>query len=309
MRDIRKELTERIVAQLEAASPWQRPWAALASTGLPYNATTGRRYRGANILSLSCSPSAHTPAWATFKQWQAAGASVRKGEHGSLIVWYGEINKRGADSADDSDDAQKVRVLRYSHVFNHAQVDGAAPLPTAADERDQTERHAAADALIAASGANIQHGGDSACYVPGWDEIRMPPRAAFQPTKTASATEHYYSTVLHELGHWTGHDTRLDRDLSGRFGTAAYAVEELVAELSAAFACAELGISDSPRPDHAQYLKHWLGVLKADSRALFTAAARASDIFEYLVARTGRKLADRPVIAPPAAQPSLPLAA
>ena len=134
----------------------------------------------------------------------------------------------------------------------------------------------AAEAFVAATGANIVHGGSRACYVPRTDNIHMPPRDMFFGTATSSAAEAYASTKLHELTHWTSAETRCNRQLGKRFGDDAYAMEELVAELGAAFLCADLGITDTPRADHAQYLDNWLRVLKADKKAIFTAASKAS---------------------------------
>jgi antirestriction protein ArdC len=141
------------------------------------------------------------------------------------------------------------------------------------------------DGFVARTGAAIVHGGNRACFVPKLDEIHMPPRELFTGSATSSATEAYYSTLLHELVHWTGPAHRCDRDLSGRFGTEAYAMEELVGELGAAFLCAELRIAVEPRADHAQYLAHWLNVLKADKRAIFTAASKAGEAVAFLRAK------------------------
>ncbi len=143
---------------------------------------------------------------------------------------------------------------------------------------------AIAEEFVSRSGATIQHGGTRACYIPATDEIQMPPREAFFATATSTATEGYYSTLLHELTHWTAPANRCARDLSGRFGSEAYAMEELVAELGAAFLSAELSITAEPRPDHAQYLSNWLTVLKADKNAIFTAASKAGEAVRFLSA-------------------------
>jgi antirestriction protein ArdC len=163
-------------------------------------------------------------------------------------------------------------------VFNADQVDGFGEA-TAGVAIAPSE---GVDAFIARTGATIVHGGSRACYVPMLDEIHMPERASFIGSTTSTATETYYSTVLHELTHWTAPAHRCGRDLSGRFGDDAYAMEELVAELGAAFLCGELGITVEPRPDHAQYLAHWLTVLKADKRAIFTAASKAAEAAAFL---------------------------
>ena len=168
-------------------------------------------------------------------------------------------------------------MAKAAYVFNAAQVDGYEPasppaLPT-------IERHAGADVLIQASGASIHHGSHQACYVPSRDQIHLPPEGAFRDA------ESYYGVALHELIHWTGHEHRCARDLRHRFGSEAYAAEELIAEMGAAFLCAELGITPEPRIDHARYIESWLRVLKSDKRAIFTAASKASQAANYLRSR------------------------
>jgi antirestriction protein ArdC len=139
-----------------------------------------------------------------------------------------------------------------------------------------------AEAFTAAAGADVRYGGDRAYYRRSDDHVQMPERERFTGSATSTPTETYYATLLHELTHWTGHESRLDRDLSGRFGNEAYAMEELVAELGAAFLCADLSITNTPRPDHAAYIANWLEVLKRDKRAIFTAARKAAQATDYL---------------------------
>jgi antirestriction protein ArdC len=177
---------------------------------------------------------------------------------------------------------------RATPVFNADQVDGLETVPVAGPVEGIRD----IDSFVAGTGATIVHGGRMACYVPKLDEIHMPPPELFVGSATSSATEAYYSTLLHELTHWTAAAHRCDRDLSGRFGTDAYAMEELVAELGSAFLSAELGISVEPRADHAQYLAHWLEVLKADKRAIFTAASKAGQAVAFL--RTSGVCPDQP---------------
>lgn len=179
-----------------------------------------------------------------------------------------------------ADDDGKRRFARASYVFNAAQVDGYAA-PDAPDPLGPIERIEAADRFVAATGARIEHGGDQAYYVPSSDHIQMPDEGLFCGSDTMSREEGYYATLVHELTHWSGAKHRLDRDFGKRFGEEAYAAEELVAEIGAAFLCAELGITQEIRSDHAQYLAHWLKLLKNDSRAIFTAAAKASEAASY----------------------------
>lgn len=275
MTDIYETVTARIVAAMETAGKdWQRPW--LAVSAMPKNATTGREYNGVNVVNLWLTGSA-SGLWATYKQWASAGAQVRKGERGTMIVYAGT----GVSRKDDNEEKENTyRFLRSSFVFSAEQVDGYT-IP-AVVTLSPVERNDAAERFIAATGAKIQHGKGGAYYAPELDYIGMPARETFTGTTTSTREEAYYSTTLHELAHWSGHKTRLARDLNNRFGSQAYAAEELIAEMTAAFLCAELGISPTPRADHAQYLNHWLAVLRQDKRAIFTAASAATKAAEFL---------------------------
>lgn len=288
--DVRQEITDRIVAAIETAGPYEMPWikSRSGSFARPVNIASGNAYNGINILSLwvaALSSEYPTPVWGTYRQWQQRGGQVRKGEKASLVVFYKSIETDEAD-ATDSDYTEPSRqrlIARASHVFNSAQVEGFTPpaepsLPEAA-AFDPLER---AEAFVKATGAVITEAGDEACYEPATDMIRMPERRRFTGTSTTSPAEGFYSTLCHELVHWAGAKHRLDRDLSTRFGSEAYAMEELIAELGAAFLCADLSINPEPRVDHASYIASWLKVLKDDKRAIFTAAAKASEAANWL---------------------------
>lgn len=284
------EVTATIIGQLEAGIvPWVKPWnASAAGVGLPRNAVTGRAYSGINILILwGAVVDGGYPAqdWLTFRQALAAGGCVRKGERGRTIFYADSFTPRERDGdaqTHERDEARPIRFLKRFTVFNVAQCDGLPERFTAAAPLPEREPHEAAEALIAASGADFRVGGAEAFYTPTHDYIAVPPQPAFhQPID-------YYRTALHELGHWTGHVSRLDRDQSGGFGTPAYAREELCAELASAYLCAALGIVPTVR--HADYIGHWLTVLRADNRAIFKAASHASKAADYL-----RDLADAPV--------------
>lgn len=283
-RDTYQVITDAIIAALESCGPYERPWAGQALT-MPENAITGRHYRGSNVVMLwiTAQQAGYSEnRWATFKQWAEKGATVRKGEKGTPVVWFQMLDRK-ADAGDEAaDDAtRKVPCARLSWVFNVAQVDGyaaPAPMPT----QSLVSPIEQADALLVASGATITHEGARAYYRPSTDSIVLPPREAFTGTATMTATEAYYATALHELVHWTG--SRLERDLANRFGTEAYAAEELVAELGAAFLCAELGVSTEPREDHAAYLASWAKLLRNDRKAFTTAAAKAAQASDYLLA-------------------------
>ncbi|MGJ0502655.1 MAG: ArdC family protein [Methylocystis sp.] len=288
--DLHQEITDRIVAAIEAGvGEFKMPWHRAASTKLPINATTGRAYRGVNILSLWITAQSlgyESHEWATFKQWQERGATVRKGEKGTPIIFYKELHIESGDSAaiDDPEGERKIPFARASWVFNASQVDGYLIETPALPERLLFERIASVDRVIAATGAHIDFGGSRACYNRLTDRISIPEERAFIGTATSTAQEAFYATILHELSHWVGAECRLNREKGKRFADRAYAFEELIAETSAVFLCAELGITNEPRPDHAQYIAQYLTILKNDKKAIFAAAAAASAATDFILA-------------------------
>ena len=271
-----QEVTDKIVAELDAgAAPWLCPWTKSKANGtgiMPSNAITGRGYRGINVCILWGERDAkgyERNQWLTYKQAQAAGAQVRKGERATEIVFTKKLNVKDRET----DEEKQISMLRPYWVFNAAQVDGL-PEPTDTTPQTPEHRHHHAECFIAATGAVIKHGGNEACFIPSLDYIQMPPFGAF------TTVEGYYAVCLHELGHHSGHTSRLDRNLTGRFGTRAYAAEELIAELTSAFLCAHLGIEGELR--HAGYIKTWAELLRHDNRAIFTAAAKAQQAADFL---------------------------
>lgn len=291
MRSIHQTITDSIVAAIEngVAKDWQMPWHQGAAIARPTNIETGRRYSGINIVALwaaSQNLGFSSGTWGTFRQWRNAGATVRKGAKASYVVFSKSITVDDGEETDTevSDDQNVSRprfIAKATPVFNAAQIDGwSEPVPEIKSPAEIDER---AEAIVAATNARIEHGGDRACYIPANDLIRMPQRTAFTGTETSPSTESYYSTLFHELTHWTAAAHRCDRDLSGRFGSNSYAVEELIAELGAAFLCAEIGISSAPRADHAAYIGSWLRCLKSDNRAIFKAAAQASKAAAFVL--------------------------
>jgi antirestriction protein ArdC len=285
--DIHQHITDQIIAAIESgAGEFRLPWHRSAGNIMrPVNIASKNAYRGVNILTLWATADEKgysSGTWGTYKQWAEAGAQVRKGENSAYIVFYKEITV----GSDDSDEAETRLFARATPVFAAEQVDGFAPpvIETPATVIPPIEQ---AEAFVAKTGASITHGGSRAFYRPSTDSIQLPPREAFIGSPTSTAAEAYYSTLLHELTHYTSHESRCNRQLGKRFGDDAYAMEELVAELGAAFLCADLGISDAPRPDHAQYLDHWLTVMKADKKAIFTAASKASEAVTFLAALQG----------------------
>ncbi|WP_051440544.1 ArdC family protein [Ensifer aridi] len=291
--DIHQIITDKIVAAIEAgAGDFVMPWHRKKGGLKPRNILTGNFYQGVNVLALWVEAQANgfsSNLWGTYRQWSEKGAQVRKGAKSSYVVFYRQIAIQT-----EEDDEQLRPVARATPVFNADQVDSwSDPQPMAPPDPEPVITLRGVDTFITATGAKIEHGGDRACYSPSTDTIHMPERSSFIGSPTSSPTEAYYSTLCHELTHYTGAKNRCDRDLSRRFGSQAYAMEELVAELGAAFLCAELGISSEPRPDHAQYIASWLQILKNDKRGLFTAASAAGKAVDFL-RTTGRPSSPQP---------------
>lgn len=282
--DLYQRVTDQIIAKLETGvRPWVRPWKASHAEGRftrPLR-VTGEPYQGINVLMLwgAATDRGYTaPTWMTYRQASELGAQVRKGETASLVVYASKLTRTGENADTGEDETRQIPFLKSYMVFNVEQIDGLPErfIAPALPRLPTVERIDRAERFIAAMGAAIRHGGDKACYRPGLDIVQMPPIEAFRDA------ESYYSTLTHELTHWTGHPARLDRSFGKRFADKAYAAEELVAEMGAAFLCADLDLSPEPRDDHADYLGHWLGILKADKRAIFTAASHAQRAADYL---------------------------
>lgn len=283
-KDVYARVTDRIIADLEnGIRPWMKPWHAEHVAGkitrpLRHNGTP---YRGINILLLwgeAMAKGYTAPIWMTFKQALELDAHVRKGERGSLVVFANTVTRTERD--DNGDDVEReIPFMKGYTVFNCEQIEGLPPHYYARPENPlpPSERIESAERFFATTGATIQYGGNMAFYAPARDVIQMPPFEAFKDK------ESFYSTLGHETIHWTSHKTRLDRDFGGkRFGDTGYSREELVAELGAAFLCADFGITLETRTDHADYIGHWLNVLREDKRAIFSAAAHAQRAADYL---------------------------
>jgi antirestriction protein ArdC len=282
--DVYERVTGRIIADLEqGVRPWLKPWNgnnAANRITLPLR-QCGAPYRGINVLLLwgEVMKKGYTsPKWMTFRQAAELGANVRNGEHGSRVVYANSISRTGTDGNGEESERDIYFMKGYT-VFNVEQIEGLAadyyvrPKPLA-EKMTLIEE---AERFFAATGATVRHGGNMAYYAPGPDVIQLPIPEAFRDAESHAATK------AHELTHWTKHESRLNRDFSGkRFGDEGYAREELVAELGSAFLCAALGITPEPREDHAAYLGHWLKVLKEDKRAIFSAAAHAQRAVDFL---------------------------
>ena len=287
--DVHQEITNRIVSAIETAGEFQLPWIKnrAGSFARPVNIASKKPYNGVNIVSLWVSAQANeypSNIWGTYRQWQQSGCQVRKGEKSSLVVFYKTIDVEQTN-ADTGQAEQSERMFaRASWVFNAAQVDGFEIVSQEIPEEPLFDPIERAECFASATGAKIEEGRDVACYDFVNDRIQMPERRRFIGTESTTPAEGYYSTLCHELVHWSGAKTRLDRDLAQRFGSEAYAMEELVAELGASFLCGDLGITPEPRMDHACYIKNWLTVLKNDKKAIFSAASKASEAANWLLA-------------------------
>jgi antirestriction protein ArdC len=286
-KQIYAEVTTKILEQLEAGvAPWVRPWstspklAGHRGRSYPHNVVSNRNYRGINallLMMLSASKGYPSGAWATYKQIAARGGQVRRGEKATQIVYFGKIDVQDKRDGASPDDKRTIPLLRYFSVFNIAQADwknGDPFRPVEGEPADGDDALPDCEATIRATGAIIKHGGDSAFYMPSADMINLPAKKAFVDKGA------YYSTAFHELTHWTGHASRCDRKLSAHFGNPDYAFEELVAELGSAFLCASHGVNGTLR--HAEYLGHWIKVLKEDNTAIFKASALAQKAADYI---------------------------
>ena len=275
--DVYARVTDEIVRAIEAGvKDYEMPWHQRAGAGLPRNASTGNFYRGGNTVASVGHRTASRLCPTVLGDLPAVGKARRP--NSARRKGVGRRLLQAEESATDDEvlkgAGESRRILRGSFVFNAEQVDGWTH-PEPASE-DRTEKLRRVDRLIESLGADIRYGSNMAYYSKMFDRINMPNRREFIDRATSSATEGFYSVLLHEHMHWTGHTKRLNRDLSGRFGDSAYAMEELVAELGAAFLCADLGISVQPRRDHAAYVASWLQVLRQQKAAIFTAASTAT---------------------------------
>ena len=281
---LEQTITDKIIEQMETSgADWTRPFNTI--DGLPQNIISGEVYRGGNYLLAIMFADCHLLG--TYKQWKSIGANVRKGEKGLPMMKYGTFVKEDASSKDGK---SKGQYFNSFTVFTANQVDNLPEwfVDTVETRPDLTTAIKNADEFVANTKAVIKNG--PPCYIPSKDQIQMPLRADFKDTDTSSATSHYYSTLLHELTHWTGNAIRLDRKGGKRFGDPAYAFEELIAELGAAFLCNRLGIDTSPRVDHAKYLSNWLQALKNDQSLILDAAKYAQKAVDYVLELQPQKL-------------------
>jgi len=279
MRDLYQTVTDQIVAALEAGTPpWICPWSKVPGQALPANLSSGRPYRGINVLLLNMRHMANgynLNRWLTFNQARALGGYIRRGETGTQVVFFKMLEREDSQAANDGT-RKVIPLLRSFTVFNAEQCEGLpealTSVPTPAAAWSPIE---AAEDILLRSGADIQHGGDRAFYRPADDLIQLPPVNRFPKA------EAYYGTALHELAHWTGAESRCNRPLLGRQHIEAYAFEELVAEMGAAFLCSHCGITGDLQ--HASYIEHWLQALRNDKRLIFQAASLAQKAADFLL--------------------------
>jgi antirestriction protein ArdC len=299
-----QKVTDLILLQLEnGTAPWIRPWKLTAGRNTPCNALTNRPYSGINTVLLwqTVGHGFSVPRFLTFKQTNALGGRVRKGQNGFKVYFVKRQQKKVEDENVD-DTIKTYTVLREYTVFN---IDQCADLPSHITDPpnpaslNHDERLELADDFISQSGVDIRFGSGEAYYAPGANFVTIPNWEAFQ------SRDGYYNTLFHELTHATGHKDRLNRDLKGRFGERAYAAEELVAELGAAYLCAEFGIDNACRS--ASYIKSWISLLKHDNRAIFTAASKASQAAEWLRQQALKECSTSqlPTLASPSIQPEI----
>ena len=278
MKDIYTDVTNTIIAALEqGVPPWIRPWQDGA--GIPANLVTGKPYRGINVIMLTIEmmKRGYTDSrWLTFNQANEMGARIRKKERGTTIIFYRlreEKNNTG-DVVDTETAKRGIPMLKSYTVFNVSQIE---PVPERFVLRPVLawQPIECAEQLLRQSGASINHGGNRAFYQPAEDTIQLPPVTSFsQPCD-------YYATALHELCHWTGHPSRLDRVQGRLHGQEAYAREELVAEIGAAFLCAHCGLP--ARLEHASYIDSWLNALRNDKRLIFVASSAAQKAADFVL--------------------------
>jgi antirestriction protein ArdC len=287
-KDIFQRVTDQIVEAIEAGTEsYRMPWKT--SGGFPYspiNAVSKRPYRGINVVILWAIAQKRgytSGTWATFKQWQEIGAQVRKGEKSAHVVFWKFFDReQPTDGESSASKSGRIPMAKDYWIFNADQVDGYKKIEE--QPLSRAERIEKAEAFFQSVGVSPRPGGNRAYYCPDSDSVHMPAFEAFKEPLF------YYSVLSHETTHWTGAAHRLNRDLSGRFHSDSYAIEELVAELGAAFLCSELGLPTDPRQDHAPYIASWLKVLKNDKRAIFTAAAKAQEAVDWMTKKTAQEM-------------------
>lgn len=290
--DSATEITNRIIEMLEKVYKFQQPWVTVGGNAMsPINARTRKAYTGINVMLLWSAADTHgftSGEWGTAKMWNEMGYRIKEDEFKKwtqVFFWKKLSGKKDdtgeSDGSDEGKASRGAMICWLYRVYAAEQIEGyepkQKPLPSEAERID------AAEAFFSATGIPCAHGGNRAFYRPATDSVTLPAPEQFRATEHSTATQNYYSTKAHEFGHATGHELRCKRDLTGRFGSESYAMEELVAELTAAFTMAHLGLSAIPRQDHINYLASWLKVLKNDKHAIFTASRHAQQALAWMM--------------------------
>ena len=294
--ELRQSITKSIIEALTSGDlpPWRRPWGISPNSGFPTNVISGRKYSGVNVLLLRLAAMTHqftSKYWATFNQWRDMGGRVQKrpdhvkpGHWGQSIVFFTKITKTEVDPVSGEETEESFPLLKTYTVFNVDQVDGPFDHLRVKEESLNVNRdfvdYEPAEETVKGTGADVRFGGDHALYNRRDDFIFCPHKHRFKEEKD------YYSTIFHELAHWTGHESRLNRaDQQGRFGDRAYAEEELVAEMGSCFMLAALGVPQSSDLSNQKcYVANWLEALNKDSRFIFRAASAASKAADFILA-------------------------
>ena len=292
--ELAQGVANKILALMEEhGTDWQKPWTSTAiASGLPSNVASKKAYQGINtlLLAMEAMDKGYTSSvWGTLKQWNAAGGKVIKGQKSTVVFFWKPllIDEKDASGkvikdAEGNKKQKKIFMLKTYNIFNKDQVEGLADEPVVPVSADPEFYADEVEAFINNTGAVVKHGGGQAYYRPATDHIQMPAKADFQGTDTSSAEECYYSTLLHELVHWTGSNGRIDRTKGKMFGDKDYAFEELVAETGSAILSVQLGVSVEPRADHAKYLNSWKKALTDNPKAIFSAFTQAYKAVDFL---------------------------
>ena len=281
-KDLYQDFTDQVIKQMENNNMnWSKPFTTTILNG-HHNVISKKPYQGMNCFSIGLSVHKNgfkSNEWATFNQWKNLGANVLKGSKGTQILYW---NIKEYEDKTNKDEKVKIPFLKYFVVFNADQVEGYETKEIETKEIDDWKAHFKTDTFVENTKADIQIN-NKAFYSPNGDYIGMPPKEDFKGDKENTKEQYYYSTLLHELTHWSGHTSRCNRDLKNRFGSKAYAMEELVAEIGSAFLCSHLGVTKAPTPNHGRYLNNWLEVLKEDKKAIFKAFSLSKVSSEYLL--------------------------
>lgn len=297
-KELLKETTDKVINLMKTqGTDWVKPWAVKMGNELPINYTTQKHYTGFNTFQLSMSAldsGYEHNKWATYKQWAGLGHQIKKGEKSTPIFYWDKLLVNDDSGILDSKGQplkKNIWFVKYYRVFNADQVEGLK-LPTKGKDysKFETFSNKLCEQFVANTKANIQYKGGVACYKRQLDYIQIPTKESFIGSDTSTAEESFYSTLLHELIHWSGSESRLKRIKGDSFGDDKYAFEELVAETGSALLCSLLNVSVEPRPDHAKYLNNWIKQLEKDPKVILKAFSQSYKAVDYLQNLQTKKL-------------------